>query len=57
MVTGLERHDRHCVAEADQLAGEGFHVPFEAADNGSIEITQLKDVHKRLQGRNGPIWV
>ena len=55
IVTGLERHDRHRMAEVDQLAGKGFHVPFKAADDRSIKVSQLKNVHKRLPGWNGPI--
>jgi hypothetical protein len=52
MVTRLERHDRHRVAEANQLTGKSFHVPFEAANDGPVEITQLENVHRCLHGRN-----
>lgn len=53
MVPDLKCHNRDRVAEADQLAAEGLHVPFEAADDGSVEIAQLKDVHQRLRSRHG----
>jgi hypothetical protein len=45
MVTGLECHDCDSVAKADQLAGERLHMPFETADDGPVEITQLEDMH------------
>jgi hypothetical protein len=45
------------VAQANQLTGESFHVPFEAANDGPVEITQLENMHRYLHGRNEPrMW-
>jgi hypothetical protein len=45
IITGLERHDSGRMAVPDQFSGEGLHIPFETADEGPVEISQLENVH------------
>jgi hypothetical protein len=49
VIAGLKCYDSYGVAEVHQFAGEGLYVAFETSDDGSVEIAQLEDMHKRLR--------
>jgi hypothetical protein len=44
-VAGLERYDSDTMAEANELLGESLDVPFQAADDGPVEVAYLQDMH------------